>query len=64
MREIFMFMPGAVSGSVDLDVQEGKPIFVRYSKEMAGARVVGTQAIFKERNELQVATEEQWRARE
>jgi hypothetical protein len=64
IRERFMFMPGVTSGTLDVDVTQGKPLFVRCSKSMVGARFVGTSMYPKEHNELQAATEEQWRARE
>jgi len=64
IREAVMFVPGPVSGSLDVDVAQSKPVFVRYSKGIAGARRIGTNVFFKEDNELQSATEGQWRERE
>jgi len=64
IRETFMLMPAKTSGNLQVEVMQGRPIFIRYSKAIAGATIIGTNTYFKEHNELEPVTEEQWRTRE
>lgn len=63
IKEAFMFMPGPTSGTVEVEVLEGKSIYVRYAKEFGGMAATPTGAMVTARDSLRLATEDEWKGR-
>lgn len=60
IRQPVLFMPGITSDRLEIEVQQGTPLYVRYAKEFRAVTGTGQMS---SNSRLQLASEEEWRLR-